>query len=61
MKMNKANGVQVETEKLGVRYLGAIPFDPQVEEAIGNETKLMSTAVGKVIREVGENVILAEK
>jgi ATP-binding protein involved in chromosome partitioning len=61
MKMDKAGGVQVETEKLRLRYLGAIPFDPQVEEAIGNETRLMSTAVGKVIQEVGKSVILAEK
>jgi ATP-binding protein involved in chromosome partitioning len=60
MKMDKANGVQVETEKLGLRYLGAIPFDPQVEDAIGNETRLMSTAVGKVIHEIGKNAILAE-
>jgi len=60
MKMTKANGVRLETEKLGLRYLGAIPFDPQVEEAIGNETRLMSTAVGKVIQEIGKNVILAE-
>jgi ATP-binding protein involved in chromosome partitioning len=61
MKMDKANGVQVETEKSGLRYLGAIPFDPQVEDAIGNETRLLSTAVGKIIQEVGKNVILAEK
>jgi ATP-binding protein involved in chromosome partitioning len=61
MKMDKANGIQAATEKLGLRYLGAIPFDPQVEDAIGNETRLMSTAVGRVIREVGKNVILAKK
>ena len=46
MKMDKANGVRAATEKLGLRYLGAIPFDPKVEDAIGNETKLLSTAVG---------------
>jgi len=61
MKMDKAKGVRLETEKFGLRYLGAIPFDPQVEGAIGNETRLMSTAVGKVIQEVGKNSILAKK
>ena len=61
MKMDKANGVQVETEKLGLRYLGTIPFDPQVEGAIGNETRLLSTALGKTIQEVGKNVIIAKK
>jgi ATP-binding protein involved in chromosome partitioning len=61
MKMDKTNGIQVETEKLRLKYLGAIPFDSQVESAIGNETRLMSTAVGKTIQEVGENAILAER
>jgi ATP-binding protein involved in chromosome partitioning len=61
MKMNKANGVRVATEKLGLRYLGTIQFDPRVEDAIGNTTSLMSTAVGKTIQEVGKNVVLAEK
>jgi len=61
MKMDKAYGVQVETEKLGLRYLGTIPFDPQVEGAIGNETRLLSTALGKTIQEVGKNVIIAKK
>jgi ATP-binding protein involved in chromosome partitioning len=61
MKMDKASGVQVETEKLGLRYLAAIPFDSQVEDAIGKETRLLSTAVGRVIQEVEKNVILAKK
>ena len=57
MKIDEKNLVQIETEKLGFRYLGAIPFDPKVEEAIGKETKLLSTAMGKVIRDVARNVI----
>ncbi len=47
MKMNKAHCIQIETEKLGLRYLGEIPYDPKVEAAIGNPTKLLATAVGK--------------
>jgi ATP-binding protein involved in chromosome partitioning len=58
MKMDKANCVQGETEKLGLRYLGAIPFDPQVEEAIGNEMKLTKTAVGKEIQGIAKKFIL---
>ncbi|MGA2680414.1 MAG: Mrp/NBP35 family ATP-binding protein [Candidatus Bathyarchaeia archaeon] len=61
MMMDKADCVQIETEKLGLRYLGTIPFDPQVENAIGHETKLLGTSVGKVIGEVTRNAILAEK
>ena len=52
MKMEKANCVQVETCKLGLRYLGAIRFDSQVETAIGNPKKLLETAVGKAMPQI---------
>ena len=47
MKMNRERCIQIETEKLGLRYLGEIPYDPGVEAAIGNPIKLLSTAIGK--------------
>jgi ATP-binding protein involved in chromosome partitioning len=49
MKNDKVTGVQVETEKLGLRYLGAIPYDPQVEATIGNPVKLLETTVARTI------------
>ena len=52
MKMDKANCIQAETEKLGLKYLGAIPYDPQVEDAIGNPAKLLETAVGKAMPQI---------
>jgi ATP-binding protein involved in chromosome partitioning len=61
MKMDKANSVQLETEKLGLKYLGEIPYDPQVEDAIGNEAKLIKTAIGRKIEQTAKNNILAEK
>ena len=61
MKMDKTNGVKVETEKLRLKYLGEIPYDPQVEDAIGNETKLLNTAIGKKIQQVAKSIILVEK
>jgi ATP-binding protein involved in chromosome partitioning len=61
MKMDKANGVQQETEKLGLKYLGKIPFDLQVEDAIGDVEKLLNTAIGKKIQQVADNNILSEK
>ena len=61
MKMNKAQGIQVETEKLQLKYLGAIPFDPQVEDAIGKPSKLLNTAVGKRIQQLTETNILTKK
>jgi ATP-binding protein involved in chromosome partitioning len=61
MKMDKAKGITGETGKLGLVYLGEIPFDPQVEDAIGDVAKLLNTAVGKKIRQIADSVILAKK
>lgn len=52
MKMDKANSIQVDTEKLGLKYIGAIPFDPQVEAAIGNPAKLLDTAIGRAMPQI---------
>ena len=61
MKMDKAKGIAEETEKLGLKFLGEIPFDPQVEAAIGDVEKLLNTAVGKKIQQVADNNILAKR
>lgn len=60
MKMDKGNGVEVATEKLGLRYLGEIPFDPKVEDAIGKEKQLLSTTAGAGIQEIAEKFISAK-
>jgi ATP-binding protein involved in chromosome partitioning len=52
MKMDKANAIEVATEKLGLKYLGSIPFDPEVENAIGTPTKLLETAFGRAILQI---------
>ena len=52
MKMNKANTVELATQKLGLRYLGAIPYDAAVEAAIGNPQKLLETSVGKTMEQI---------
>ncbi len=52
MKMDKNDIVEAETKKLGLKYLSAIPFDPQVEQAIGNPTKLIVTAIGKAMSQI---------
>ncbi len=52
MKMDKAKAVERASENLGLRYLGAIPFDPKVEGAIGNPTRLLETAIGKMMVQI---------
>ena len=60
MKMDKAQGVQIETEKLKLKYLGYIPFDLQVEDSIGNTSKLLNSAVGKKIQHIADTNITKE-
>jgi ATP-binding protein involved in chromosome partitioning len=60
MKVDKSEGISQETGKLGLKYLGAIPYDPQVEAAIGNEAKLLQTELGKKISEIAKTVILGK-
>ncbi len=60
MKLDRATGIAVETEKLGIKYLGAVPFDQEVEEAIGNTSKLLDTAFAQKIQKIAEVTILSK-
>jgi ATP-binding protein involved in chromosome partitioning len=57
MKMNRKKTVKQKTEKLGVKFLAGIPYDSKVEEAIGDEKKLLSTTIAQRIRNVAESII----
>lgn len=50
MKMNKSDRIQLETRKLGLNFLAEIPYDPKIEESIGNKKKLLETLIAKGIR-----------
>jgi ATP-binding protein involved in chromosome partitioning len=52
MKIDNANAIELATRKLGLKYLGSIPFDPEVENAIGNPSKLLETAVCRVLSQI---------
>ena len=52
MKMNSAKSIQQQTEKLGIAFLGEISYDLKVEEAIGDETKLLETALAQKVEEI---------
>jgi ATP-binding protein involved in chromosome partitioning len=52
MKMNTAQNIQRQTEKLGITFLGEIPYDLKVEEAIGDENKLLGTALAQKVQEI---------
>ena len=57
MKMNESENIARETENLGLKFLGEIPYDPQVEDAIGDVSKLHDTMIAKKIRKVAAKII----
>jgi ATP-binding protein involved in chromosome partitioning len=50
MKMNASKALQQQTLRLGLDFLGEIPFDPKVEEAIGDPDKLLETVFAEKVR-----------
>lgn len=58
MKMDEAENIEQETGRLGVEFLAGIPFDPMVEEAIGDVAKLRGTVIAKQVREVAAKNLL---
>lgn len=47
MKFDESPIIKRESTKIGLNYLAAIAFDPQVEASIGNPSKLQNTSIGK--------------
>jgi ATP-binding protein involved in chromosome partitioning len=49
MKIDNSKAIQQQTRKLSVKFLGEIPYDPKLEEAIGSTNKLLNTKFAKKI------------
>ena len=60
MKMNSSDNIKLQTEKLGIPFLGEIAYDLNVEEAIGKEPKLLETLIAQKIRQIADTRILKE-
>jgi ATP-binding protein involved in chromosome partitioning len=56
MKMSQSEAIREQTRKLGLTYLTGIPYDPQVEEAIGKANKLLDTTMGKLAEQIAHHV-----
>jgi len=52
MKMKKSGFVQQQVEARGLTFWGEIPFDAELEEAIGDVNKLSATQFGKKLGEI---------
>jgi ATP-binding protein involved in chromosome partitioning len=53
MKMPGTGSIRPQTEKLGIPFLGEIRYDLKVEEAIGNDAKLLGTLIAKWVKKTG--------
>jgi ATP-binding protein involved in chromosome partitioning len=61
MKINKTTNIREETKRIGATYLAKLPYDPEVEEAIGDLAKLLGTVFAQRIKERIVNGILENK
>jgi len=52
MKMKESRFIQQQIEGRGIMFWGEIPFDPELEEAIGDVNKLLATEFGKRLGEI---------
>jgi ATP-binding protein involved in chromosome partitioning len=50
MKMADSDIIKDQTKTLGLNFLAEIPYDPNLESAIGHSDKLFLTALGKAIK-----------
>ncbi|MEM3725751.1 MAG: P-loop NTPase [Candidatus Bathyarchaeia archaeon] len=57
MKMTNSSTIKEKTRKLGVELIGEIPFDPEVEKAIGDVNKLLNTVLAKKVGEVASKIV----
>ncbi|MGQ9551466.1 MAG: P-loop NTPase [Candidatus Bathycorpusculaceae bacterium] len=56
MKMDDLPSIQRKVEKLGLTFLGEIPYDPRVEKAIGNVDKLLETIFAFKVEELATKI-----
>jgi ATP-binding protein involved in chromosome partitioning len=56
MKMSYSKTIQQKTTKLSVEFLGEIPYEPKVEEAIGNVNKLLNTSLAKKVVQLASKI-----
>jgi ATP-binding protein involved in chromosome partitioning len=52
MKMKESRFIQQQIEGRGITFWGEIPFDTELEEAIGDVNKLLATQFGKKLGEI---------
>jgi ATP-binding protein involved in chromosome partitioning len=57
MVMNRSGYVEDEVKSLGLRYLGALDYDEELEATIGDPGRLMKTRFGKRVGKLGRDIL----
>ncbi|MEM1589586.1 MAG: P-loop NTPase, partial [Candidatus Bathyarchaeia archaeon] len=57
MKMGRSFSVKDRVVEMGVPFLGELPFDPDVEDALGNVDALSRTAFARKLAEITPKII----
>lgn len=52
MKTPMTNSIQLESENLGINFLGTVPFDKNLEYSIGDCQKILKTDFYKTIKQI---------
>ncbi|MEM1540814.1 MAG: P-loop NTPase [Candidatus Bathyarchaeia archaeon] len=58
MKIRESNFVMQNVSNAGFRFLGELPFDPKVEDSLGNLNSLLKTSFAKKMAEIASKVFL---
>jgi ATP-binding protein involved in chromosome partitioning len=58
MVMEQSRSLRSEIEDIGLNYLGPLPFDPQLEEAIGDVNRIMETNFSEALN--GVSTVIAQ-
>lgn len=57
MKMRESRLIREKAEEHDIPYLGEIPFDPRLEDSIGDVDKLLRTEFAQNVRETASNTL----
>ena len=56
MKTDKDQTIKSQIRKLGLDYLGQIPYDQQIESALGNPSRLLNTEVAQKTKQIARKI-----
>jgi len=54
MRGELSSSIKDEIEDMAIRYLGSIPFDPGIEDALGKPEKLLKTSFGRSLSSIAD-------